>query len=493
MRFKNLARAVTATALGLTMAFSTVTPAIAATITVNNTQAGETYRAYKLFDVSVSGSAYSYSTSDSNVVNGLESLGLQFTTSQDGTVYYPVTDEMGENFKTASGTLSAEELAKSLNSNYSFLGNAAATDIVPDGKTSVTLGDGKNDNGDVDSLDAGYYFVTSSVGTLCFLKTNNESISFSDKNESPKVEKEAETSNKNGTVQIGDEVDYVITVTIQPGAKDYILHDHMSEGLTFSGNESVEVSSTDLNFDTNDYNVTAPTCGDSECTFEVSFEQDYLNSIDKATEVVIKYSAVVNKDAVTDNLDPLTNQAILSYGNNSTVKTEEGLTKTYTYDFILNKTDDEGQPLSDAKFKLYDSTSKDNATGFIFDESTNTYRVAADTETSDANYTDVITAGTGVRIAGLAGKTYYLEETESPKGYNRLDHLFTIEFKLKTGGSEDNLADWDLTNADVVNNTGAILPGTGGMGTTTLYVVGGVLVVAAGVTLVVRRRMSAEH
>ena len=42
----------------------------------------------------------------------------------------------------------------------------------------------------------------------------------------------------------------------------------------------------------------------------------------------------------------------------------------------------------------------------------------------------------------------------------------------------------------VENKTGAELPSTGGIGTTIFYVVGGLLVVAAGVLLVTRKRMS---
>ena len=44
----------------------------------------------------------------------------------------------------------------------------------------------------------------------------------------------------------------------------------------------------------------------------------------------------------------------------------------------------------------------------------------------------------------------------------------------------------------VVNNSGYVLPSTGGMGTTILYVVGSILVLAAVILLVTKRRMSNE-
>ena len=44
----------------------------------------------------------------------------------------------------------------------------------------------------------------------------------------------------------------------------------------------------------------------------------------------------------------------------------------------------------------------------------------------------------------------------------------------------------------VANSKGAELPETGGMGTKLFYLVGGVLVIAAAVLLITRRRMSSE-
>lgn len=42
----------------------------------------------------------------------------------------------------------------------------------------------------------------------------------------------------------------------------------------------------------------------------------------------------------------------------------------------------------------------------------------------------------------------------------------------------------------VVNKSGSILPGTGGMGTTLFYVIGGIMVLAAVVLLFAKKRMS---
>lgn len=44
----------------------------------------------------------------------------------------------------------------------------------------------------------------------------------------------------------------------------------------------------------------------------------------------------------------------------------------------------------------------------------------------------------------------------------------------------------------VLNQSGSLLPSTGGIGTTIFYTVGGILVAAAGILLVVKKRMSAR-
>jgi len=53
-----------------------------------------------------------------------------------------------------------------------------------------------------------------------------------------------------------------------------------------------------------------------------------------------------------------------------------------------------------------------------------------------------------------------------------------------------------LTNVsdafDVVNQSGSVLPSTGGIGTTIFYIIGAVLVLGAGILLVTRRRMKAN-
>ncbi len=115
---------------------------------------------------------------------------------------------------------------------------------------------------------------------------------------------------------------------------------------------------------------------------------------------------------------------------------------------------------------------------------------------------------------GLSEGTYTIKEVVAPDGFNILkdDIIITITCteptdltgstectwavtkKVGENGTEETLiADNDnLFAFDVENKRGSLLPSTGGIGTTIFYVVGGILVVAAGILLVTKKRMSAR-
>ncbi|MBQ7437567.1 MAG: LPXTG cell wall anchor domain-containing protein [Oscillospiraceae bacterium] len=96
-----------------------------------------------------------------------------------------------------------------------------------------------------------------------------------------------------------------------------------------------------------------------------------------------------------------------------------------------------------------------------------------------------------MKIRGLDNdKNYILTETETKDGYNLLNGTVTLT-KVKDEGTA--FADKAANTFDKVeNNKGTTLPSTGGIGTTIFYVVGSILVVAAGVLLITKKRMSRE-
>ena len=106
---------------------------------------------------------------------------------------------------------------------------------------------------------------------------------------------------------------------------------------------------------------------------------------------------------------------------------------------------------------------------------------------------------TGVlKFTGLGAGTYTLTETVTPKGFNTCEPIvFEILFneETKTFSSSNNEIDLDVVNGvfttTVINEAGSKLPTTGGMGTTLFYVFGGIMVLAAVVLLVTKKRMAA--
>lgn len=105
---------------------------------------------------------------------------------------------------------------------------------------------------------------------------------------------------------------------------------------------------------------------------------------------------------------------------------------------------------------------------------------------------------TGVlKFTGLGAGTYTLTETVTPKGFNTCEPIvFEILFneETKTFSSSNNEIDLDVVNGvfttTVINEAGSKLPTTGGMGTTLFYVFGGIMVLAAVVLLVTKKRMA---
>ena len=123
-----------------------------------------------------------------------------------------------------------------------------ATSIVAEGNATVATG---SNTVTFDNLDLGYYLVESSVGALCGLTTTNNEVTIAEKNGVPSVEKKV-SSEQNGTygqsnsANIGDKVYFQTTITAQPGAQNYVLHDTMDAGLTFTDGSVIVKKGADI-------------------------------------------------------------------------------------------------------------------------------------------------------------------------------------------------------------------------------------------------------
>ena len=350
------------------------------------------------------------------------------------------------------------------------------------------------------SLKLGYYLADTSVGTLCSLNTTNPNAEIKEKNDVPTIEKEVQedstgTWGEENTAQIGDTIAFKTVITAQPGAEEYILHDEMSDGLTLDPDSiEAEVDGTSLTAG-DEFTVVTSGLGDN-CDFHVIFDQDYLDKIDAETIITVTYNAVLNGDAEI-SADPNTNKTKLNYGEDSRLETTWDETKTYSFYFDIVKTKTDNKLLDGAKFELYDAKEGGNKILLVKD-SGGTYRVATKEEQEASGFVSAeIEAANGrAAVKGLdADTTYWLEETQAPAGYNVLEERVKVAIEgenLSTTLTGDTWTDGD-GGIHIVNETGALLPTTGGMGTTLFYIGGGALMAGAAVIFAIKKHKENEE
>lgn len=328
----------------------------------------------------------------------------------------------------------------------------------------------------------GWYLVDTTNGSLCSLNATTPDATIKEKNPAPSIEKT--NDNLDDTMQVGDDVTFTVTVTAQPGAVNYVVHDKMGKGLSLKADT---IAVTGLTKGT-DYTVATESLTD-DCTFEVSFAKNYLDSITKETQIEITYKATITEDAVT--VEAGKNKAHLSYGDNEANHnyTPDKETDDQVYGFDLVKTDSENKVLEGAKFELLLNNEK---VSFLKTTGTDTRDVYTACPAGTQNSVTTIDAG-NVRIAGLGANEYKLHEIKAPDGYNELTGDVTVDL---TGKADQNATVTDGTwiegGVQVINQTGTELPSTGGIGTTIFYVVGGILVAGAAILLVTRKRVEEQ-
>ena len=458
--------------LALVMALILITTAFAAgetgSITINNAVVGKTYTIYRIFDLNSHNDDYT-------AINYKVSAkwAAFFQDCAKGLDYVTIDDQGYVTWK-----VDADKAAFAKDA-YAF---AQASSIPNDGQDKATSSTVKFEN-----LTLGYYLVQSDLGVLCSLDTTMPDVTIKEKNSQPTVDKQVQ-ENSNGTwgdtndANIGDTVNFKTTINVVDGQpKNYVLHDKMSNGLTFdAGSVEVKIGDRTLTLGSDYTLITNPKDG---CTFEIEFKENVLKPNDV---VIVTYSATLNEKAVIYP-EPNTNETKLVYGEGSETTWDE--TKTFTYQFDLVKTKTDKTVLDGAEFKLYDAKTEGNEIALI-DEGNGVYRVATAAEKAAEGFVSATIKAGKVTIKGLDSGTYYLEETKAPAGYNVLAERVEVKIDHANLTATVEGDTYVSGGVQVINQTGAELPSTGGIGTTIFYVVGGLLVVAAGVLLVTRKRMS---
>lgn len=287
---------------------------------------------------------------------------------------------------------------------------------------------------------------------------------------------------------IGDDVPFLLKTALPENFADYdkyelVFHDTLSKGLTFNNDVKVYVDGTVI--DSSKYTVETSTSDD--CSFHVTITD--LKAVENAAadkSVIVEYTAKLNENAVI-GAEGNPNKAQLEYSNNpnntnDTGKTVEDSAIVFTYEYIVNKVDENKNPLSGAEFTLY--------------------KKVGGVETPLKAFTVSGSKNDTFTLTGLDDGDYILKETKAPTGYNK---IADIEFTITADHSDEKLNSLTVNNenftadtakgqitAQIMNKSGSSLPTTGGIGTTILYVVGGILIVAAGVALITKKRVQNE-
>ncbi len=439
-------------------------------ITITNAEEGKTYKIYeilKLESYNIEKNAFSYKSTDT---------WKPFVESETGKKYF-VTDEHG--YVTWKESADVQKLAVDA-IKYAKDNNIKATATKTASKTGSL---------EFTGLELGYYLVDSTMGALCGLTTTKPEANIIEKNTPPTIEKQVKedsTGNygKNNTAQIGDVIEFKTTIYAKKGAQNYKLIDNMTAGLTLDQTSIiVTVGNTTLTPENHYDLITSPN------EFTITFKNSYLDTITEDTTIVVTYKALLNENAVIGNAqgeygNGNDNKVILEYGVNHRTNYEE--TRTFTYSFDIVKTDKENIQLEGAEFILLDENK--NKIPVVKVNGENTYRVALEGETG----VNIVVGH--ATIIGLDTGNYYLEEVKQPDGYNILADLVLVKIEGNNKPAITNQTDTTITyvsgGVQVINYTGTELPSTGGFGTFMFILMGSLTVIACGILLTAKLRMS---
>ena len=440
----------------LALALSMVVPAAAAEktakINISNATADQTYTIYKMADLvtyDVEADTYSY-----KVAAGWKAFFTAQGIEVDGTDFI-----LYNNTITDSSAFAAAAVKFAKDNSVA----AYDTDTVGAENAPVEF-----------DVEPGYYCIDSTLGTNSAVKlTTDQVVTLLEKNSIPGITKEVKENSINAygvsnDASIGDEIEFKITVATGKGVSSLKVTDVLSTGLKLNSDPVISrgVGTLEIN-DSDDNGFIATITGHN----------------DNET-VDVTYTAIVTPEAIVST--GIENTATLTYGENDTV-TPEVKTKTFVWSFDVAKIDSNKNGLTGATFSIYatkaDAEAKTNALKFTGKDGKYQYNPAGTVTVleSDANgkYT----------IEGVDSGEYFVREIEAPTGYNKTEEVFTATVTSDSKYNTDTLS-VEISSPTIVNHTGTVLPSTGATGTALFITIGGVLVVAMFVLLIVRKRMT---
>lgn len=380
-------------------------------------------------------------------------------------------------------------------SAYRQLVDKIRDQLVTDGAAPTTITasasnvDAATNTLTITDLPFGYYIVDEqsvagdhAAASMIIADTVNPDSTITIKSDYPEIFKQIQEDDNNvswndvGDYEIGQTVPYRYEATIanMNGYASYkvAFHDTMDSALTFD-RTSVEIilhgASKDYTLATSEYAILEGTAahtasnGDPRAndadTFQISIpdikaiydreiqaldengENDYQGTIE------VKYSAKLNETAAANTGRPgFENDVRLEFSNNPDINGsgDTGFTPydtvvAFTYELDVNKQNEKGVNLKDAKFRLY----RDEACTDEVITAATASSIVPNSDTSGAepitlnNYTvdkskttggvDLVSNSEGnFVIFGLDQGTYYLKEVDAPKGYRKLGGVIKL-------------------------------------------------------------------
>ena len=482
---------------------------------------GHTFEAYQIFTGDLSGEVLSNIDWSVNGVNGSALL----TALQESAYFGPAFDSCSTAAQVATVLEGADwketdtvEFAKIVAANLgaaSGSGAESGTDYV------------------ISNLEAGYYFVKDTSvlegandANSRYIIWLTSSTKVAIKKAMPTLIKKVSLTPASGfseavSAGIGNTVYFSLTAKMHERVGDYSTYpltfvDTLPAGMTYGDVEAVYVNTTKLDGISA---VSSVSNTDNEYTFTVEDAKSVIAgatggaAVAATDRITIVFSATINGGADwvyggTGNK----NTAVLTYPNNPSDENAKGKTAEadaliYTYQMLINKKDaTTNAALSGAQFTV-SFLDDGGATKYVQATGSNGVYTATGTTTDESGATTLTTNGDGqITLKGLRVREYSLAETKAPDGYNKINDAQTVTIVATINTDTGELTDLNATRTGVnttvngtnksngtvevtiVNHQGAVLPTTGGMGTTIFYIAGGALMLGAAAILLTKKR-----
>lgn len=411
---------------------------------------------------------------------------VSYTTSKDNAPYLDTEEAknlFGHSVADANGNISiwkkdgADDKAVTdwIAAHYSEFGGTEISGTFDDTNSTVSFKD----------LDFGYYYIKSSLGSVVTIDSVAPKATVYDKNETTPTAPIKKIVSVDGTeiteatsadAHVGSVIGFKVTANTNNWVDEdtirteYVLEDTPTNMTINADSVQVKVNGEDAK------TAFTATVADGKLTVTIPMVDDNNNSVYAANKgttaglipVEVTYTATIDAAAADSNAKNSVKDG--DHPDNP------GETTTDTYKFKLKKVGQDGEELLGAQFQLYKG---DTLVKFTKNtDGSYTYNEKGSVDTID------LTSVASAVIKGLDNKQdYTLKETKVPDGYNQAEDVTVSK------GTDLVTATGTAIAKEVMNEKGALLPSTGGMGTTMLYVVGGILVAGAAVLLITRRRV----